>query len=304
MGKVVPFLENATGRRPAAAIFLSGGGSNAERLLRHGREAGGAAGYRVAVLVTDNPEGSRARGLAAEFGIPLIENDIRAFYRRHGEARVAIGTPAGRQLREAWTDELRAALQPFAPDFGILAGFVPLTNLTGDFPCLNVHPGDLTYLKDGRRHLVGLHTLPIERAILEGLDALRSSVIIAQPYTGSGDNMDSGPVLGLSEEVPVDLGGLPLERLRELAAARPALRPPGGYGDELEAVARHHQEALKQGGDWVVFPPAVGDFALGRFAHDGHGGLLYRLAGDWHPIETVIYGHTTRELVFREEAAP
>ena len=46
----------------------------------------------------------------------------------------------------------------------------------------------------------------IERAILEGLDELRSSVIVALPYTGSGGDMDNGPILGLSPAVPVTLG--------------------------------------------------------------------------------------------------
>ena len=304
MEKVVPFFGNAIERTPAAAIFLSGSGSNAERILALWQEKGEDAGFRVGALVTDNPEGSRTRELARQFGVPLVENDIRAFYRERGETRVSIATPAGRTLREAWTEAVRAALRPFQPDFGVLAGFVPLTNLTGDFPCLNVHPGDLTYLKDGRRHLVGLHTVPVERAILEGLDSLRSSVIVAQPYTGAGDNMDSGPILGISEEVPIDLGETPLDRLAAVAARRPPRRPPGGYGDELESIAQRHLEALKRGGDWVVFPPVVADFARGRFALDDKGALLYRLAGGWQPIATVVYGNGTRELVFRGEEAP
>ncbi len=295
MTVVQPFFTTAAGRKPRAAIFLSGGGSNAERLLRGLRDAGAGAGWECAALVTDAPAASRAGELAREFGIPFVANDIREFYKAGGETRVTLATPKGRELREAWTRELRGQLAPHRPDFGILAGFVPLTNLTGDFPCLNVHPGDLTYLKDGQRWLVGLHTFPIERAILEGLDELRSSVIVALPYTGSGGDMDNGPILGLSPAVPVSLGGKPLEYWREAAAKRPAQRPAGGWKDELEALAAVNQNNLKEGGDWVVFPKTVEAFARGVYTRDEKGGLLFRGL----PVETVVYGTDSTEIRFR-----
>ncbi|MFA5206219.1 MAG: hypothetical protein WC708_17620, partial [Lentisphaeria bacterium] len=146
---VRPILTGAAGAKPRAAIFLSGGGSNAERLLAGLAAAPADTPWTAAALVTDAPETSRARELGARFNVPVVAEDIRAFYRAHGETRVSLATPKGRELRTAWTGRLRAALQPLAPDFGVLAGFVPLCNITGDFPCLNVHPGDLTYLKDG-----------------------------------------------------------------------------------------------------------------------------------------------------------
>ncbi len=295
---VQPFITAESGRKPRAAIFLSGGGSNAERLLGGLRDAGKHAAWECAALVTDAPATSRAAELARTFGVPLVANDIREFYKAGGEARVTLATPKGRELREGWTRELRGQLAPHKPDFGILAGFVPLTNLTGDFPCLNVHPGDLTYLKDGQRWLVGLHTFPIERAILEGLNELRSSVIVALPYTGSGGDMDNGPILGLSPAVPVTLGGKPLEYWREQAAQRPAQRPAGGWKDELEALAAVNQNSLKEGGDWVVFPKTVEAFARGLYARDEKGGLLFRGL----PVETVVYGTDSVEVRFRAAA--
>jgi folate-dependent phosphoribosylglycinamide formyltransferase PurN len=242
------------------------------------------------VLVTDRPEESRARVLAERFGIPWLGLDIRAFYRERGEPRVSLLSERGRTIRAEWTAALRAAIAPYAPDFGILAGFVPLTNLTADFPCLNIHPGDLT-VEDasGRRLLVGLHTLPIETAILAGLAALRSSVIIAQPYTGSGGEMDSGPVLGLSGPVPVDLQGRTLHELQAIAGKRVGNRPPGGWKDELEAIAGVNQDRLKEGGDWTVLPPTVEDFAAGKFGTDEAGRLHYRTDVGWQAVTTVEY---------------
>ena len=294
-----PILTCATGAKPRAAIFLSGGGSNAERLLAGLAADPAGTPWTAAALVTDAPETSRARELGARFNVPVVAEDIRAFYRAHGETRVSVATPRGRELRTVWTDRLRAALAPLKPDFGVLAGFVPLCNITGDFPCLNVHPGDLTYLKDGKRWLVGLHTVPIERAILEGLDDLRSSVIQALPFTGGGEDMDNGPLLGVSEEVAIDFDGATPDELRAAAAARPAQRPPGGYNDRLEAVAKRNQERLKEQGDWVVLPRTVAMFARGRYGVDPAGGLWLRINDAWQPIATIVFGADTAEVRFR-----
>ncbi len=298
MATVRPMLCVESGQRPRLAIFMSGSGSNAEKILRRAQDADDVP-FELAALVTDAPETSRTRELGETYGVPVIENDIRTFYRERGETRVSIATARGQELRAEWTDSLRGQLAPLRVDFAVFAGFVPLTNLTGDLPCLNVHPGDLTYLKDGQRHLVGLHTVPIERAILEGLDHLRSSVIQALPYSGQGDDMDNGPILGISEAVPVDLGGATLEELRACVPARPARRPKGGFADSLECVAKANQEALKVGGDWIVLPAVTFDFARGRFGTDDNGALFYRCSGAWHPIETVVFGADSREVVFR-----
>lgn len=298
MQTVHAFLPETLRRRPRAAIFVSGSGSNAEKILEY-RRASGPPAFDAAAIVTDRPRQSRAEFLAKSYDLPLVTNDIRQFYKKHGEERVSIATPRGQELRAQWTDALREQLAPYGIDFGILAGFIPLTNLVADFPCLNVHPGDLTYVKEGRRYLVGLHTVPIERAILEGLDTLRSSVILADPYSGQGEDMDAGPLLGLSEPVEVELAGRKLSDLQQVVWQRPAKRPRGGYGDDLEEVAFINQERLKKNGDWVVFPRVVADFARNAFGVDDQRGLHFRINDRWHPIKTVVYNSDGKELVFR-----
>ncbi len=299
---VKPLLTKSAGEEAPArvALFLSGRGSNAEKILELQRSRENPA-FEVVALVTDaSPERSRARHLAERFAVPVVENDIRTFYRDRGLTRVTLRTEEGRAARQAWTDAVRKQLAQYAPDFGVLAGFVPLTNLVGDFPCLNVHPGDLTYIKDGARYLVGLHTLPVERAILEGLESLRSSVILAEPYAGDGGNMDSGPLLGLSPEVPLDLQGHSLGTLAECARKRPEKRPKGGFDDDLERVANHNLIRLKENGDWIVLPRVVADFADGRFSLDAQGELRYRGRNNqWLPIHTVEYQSDGKELIFR-----
>ena len=301
MKNIEKLLPPIVGRRPHAAIFLSGTGSNAEQILRRNQELlaqGKEIPYDLQVLVTDAPETSRARELGRVYGIPVIEEDIRAFYQAHGEERISIRTPKAQDLRNQWSDRLRVKLRPYAIDFAVFAGFVPLTNLTADFPCLNVHPGDLTYLKDGRRYLIGLHQLPVELAMLEGLEALRSSVILARPYTGKGEDMDNGPLLGISPEVPIDLKGEKVEALRAIAAARPDKRPAGGYKDRLAELAALNLERLKRGGDWQVLPGVVRDFAKGCYALSDDNQLFYRIGGKFHPVETVQVDGDQREPIF------
>ena len=268
---------------PRAVIFLSGGGSNAEKLLTspfYGRC------WSCAAVVTDRPETSNAREIAANYGLELIEEDIFRFYEAHGLRKISIATEEGFAVRQLWTDALRRKLARFAPDFGILAGFIPLTNLVADFPCLNIHPGDLTVEKDGHRLLVGLHDLPVRTALLAGHRFLRSSVIIATPFTPGAKEMDGGHILGVSRRVPVLLpGGSSYGSLAASAAL-------------LAETAKRNLEHLKINGDWTLFPEVVADFASGRFAEGENGGLLYLDdSSGWLPVKTVEYNATGKNPI-------
>ncbi len=206
-------------------------------------------------------------------------------------------TTRGQEIRKEWTEALRTKLKPYNIDFGILAGFVLMTNITNDFPCLNVHPGDLTVEQDGERILVGLHTIPIEAAILQGITSMRSSVIIAQAYTASGGGMDSGPILGISTPVEIDFDGNSLDSLRSCNKKRPQIRPICGYKDLLEEVSKKNQERLKVDGDWIVFPQVIEDFASGKFGYDSPETLYYKSEGSWQKIKTVEYGTLSKKII-------
>ena len=273
--------------KPAAAIFLSGTGTNAAKLL-DGWRSGTFTGWTPRVLVTDKPETSRARALAAEFGLPLVEHDIAKFYRERGLEKIALTSERALQVREEWTGALIRLLMPYSVHFGILAGFVPLSNITCVLPCLNVHPGDLTLEEDGRRYLAGLQRLPVETALLRGHAPLRSSVIVAQAFTGGAKEMDSGPVLGISAPVPVDLMGATVAELKACREAREGKKPAEYRGDLLMRVAERNLDNLKEHGDWVVFPQTVDDFARNKFSLDADGTLRY----EGNPVKTVEYSET------------
>lgn len=289
----MPLLD----RKPRVAIFLSGSGTNAENLLESlNKEAFDS--YQVVCLVTDAPERSRAHELAQRFNIHLIELDVREFYKTRGELRVSLMTERGREIREEWTATLRKMLKPYAIDFAILAGFELLSNITHDFPCLNVHPGDLTIEEKGKRILVGLHTVPIEAALLRGHSVLKSSVIIADPYTGNGGEMDSGFILGLSKGVPTTYDSLTFEAFKKLIEQRTEKRPVGGFKDEAERIARLNQNQLKINGDFTVLPKTVSAFARGEYAIGDSGELLYYYQDDWTPIKSVCFdGEHLVELI-------
>ena len=262
-----------TEKQVPCAIFMSGSGSNAEALIEFERRAEAPA-YHVKVLVTDAPESSRTREIAGKYGLPVVEHDIKEFYRQHGEETTKLDTPRRCELRELWSDELYRKVAPFSPAFGCFAGFVPLSNIASCIPCLNVHPGDLTREdSEGRRLYAGLHVLPVEKAILNGDEWLRSSVILVQPYTGSGaKEMDGGPVLGVSKTLAVDKGSYCLE---ELAAFKAKRIPGQKCCDPLREMALEHIEKLKVAGDHVVFPRAASDFASGLFSVEDDR-LFYR----------------------------
>ena len=248
-----------------AAIFLSGSGTNAIALLRdiHNDPA---SPWRASVLVTDKPETSRAREIAKEFSLPLVEHDIDAFYKAEGLDKVTIRTEEGMRIREKWTDVLREKLKGYTIDFGIHAGFTTLCNITNDYPCLNIHPGDLTVIENGVPLFAGLHIVPTETAILRGFSAIRSSVIVAVRVETGGAGMDEGPVLGVSDFLPLDLQGHTLEELQAVKDARAGKKPAEYKNDLLRQIATANVDRLKECGDWKVFPRVVRDFANGHFS--------------------------------------
>ena len=288
--------------RPGAAIFLSGSGTNVEKLLSHVLSSPDPA-YTPKVLVTDRPKSSRAGEIAGKFSLPLVEHGILDFYRAHGEEKVSLATEKGRMIRDLWTDALREKLSPYEIDFGLLAGFVPMSNIVGDFPCLNVHPGDLTITNEkGERIFVGLHTVPVENALLSGIGYLRSSVIVVKPYSDPGSSVDSGFLLGISGKVPYDLEGHKLEELEEISSKRQHPHVHGANKDLLSELARKNQDLLKEKGDWIIYAPIADDFASGLFAYEGD--LLYYRKDKNSPyrkIRTIEYTSKGKEIWYDDD---
>lgn len=288
------FSKKASTPLPLCAIFISGTGSNACHLIESLHESSKPT-YEIKVLFTDRPKSSNAYAIGEKYNIPVVSVGLKQFYTAQGASSTSLATEDGQAIRNRWTSEVIKVLAPYEIDFALLAGFEPLCNIMKHFPCLNIHPGDLTYEKEGNRHLVGLHAIPVELAIVDELATLRSSVILAEPFVGEGENMDSGYVLGISDEVTIDLLGYTYAELKNCYEARS--QGAANTEDILRTVANYNQELLKQQGDWVVFPRVVADFARERFTYDDSGQLFYATPYSV-PISTVIYGLDFKELLF------
>lgn len=251
MSDVTPLYTPKPHRPMRVAAFMSGSGTNLVKLLEARGSSGGR--YAVAVIFTDN-EASRAGEIARESGIPLIVEDIKAFYRSRG-----MRSRRDLSLRPDFDRGACRALAPFEVDLIVLAGYMsiltdPLLEAY-EARIINVHPADLSILKDGRRAFTGAHS--VRDGLLAGLSELRSSTHIVRR------EVDYGEILMVSEPVPVTLP----EGVTAQALASPENRRL------LDAVAAEHQEALKRRGDWVVLPLTVDWISRGRFGLSADGTL-------------------------------
>lgn len=271
------FLKKNASRPVKAGIFLSGTGSNAARILElyyKNKTGDGSKNWLPVVLVTDRND-SAAERLGAQYGLPVVQVNIADFYRRHGLETTSIATEKGQEVRRLWTDALRAALKEYELDFGIFAGFVPLTDIVDDFPCLNVHPGDLLVEENGQRVLVGLHTIPVEAALIRRKPYLRSSVIVIQNSRIANKKVDCGALLGVSTPVPVDWTDELTATVEQCVLSRQGKKRAEYKNDALAQTAKEYQNKLKEGGDWIVFPPVVDEFAVGHYSYDEETDTLY-----------------------------
>ena len=62
------------------ALFVSGSGTNAEKILEHWQANKDSLAYEPVCIVTDRPSRSNAAVIAKTFGISLVSLDIFEFY--------------------------------------------------------------------------------------------------------------------------------------------------------------------------------------------------------------------------------
>lgn len=276
---------------------MSGSGSNARAVCEYCRSH--AAAFAPVLILTDVRE-SAAAEIARTYQLELAVMDMKEFYLEHGEKSTRLDSPRRMEIRDLWSDQAFELLQERNIELVLLAGFFSMTNLTGKIPCLNVHPGDLTVCSDdGKRIFAGLHYAPVENAVCGGYPCLKSSVILAQPYSGNvKDDTDTGPVLGISVPVEIRRGSRSAREFEEIRLRRKKGEP---VSDILRELAAEHIERLKIYGDHCVFPAAADDFAAGRFAVDGTGKLHYSVNGSFIAVETVQYSGTGAEPVLQKD---
>lgn len=132
---------------------------------------------------------------------------------------------------------------------------------------LNVHPGD-------SRKYVGLGWRPTAKAIIAGEKTVKSTVFFVD------ESDDGGPILIQSRSIPLSRWDEKLydikkfidrEGIKSLSEFnKKAKEKENNLDIELEAVSKEIQDALKEEGDWMIYPFAVHNLiGKGRVSIDG-----------------------------------
>lgn len=144
-------------------------------------------------------------------------------------------------------------LRPFSVDVVACAGYMrKITSaLLNAYTCVNVHPADLSVVRDGKRDYTG--SKAVRKAILAGAHELRASTHVLT------EKLDGGPLLMVSSPLLVGIpAGLDMNN-----------------SVIVDEVASHHQRCLKRVGDWVIFPKTLEYIADGKYAQDEDGNLYF-----------------------------
>ncbi len=231
------------------AGFMSGSGTNLRRLLERQRKLEGEEGsspFEVAVIFSNDAR-SKAPAIGADFAVPVVIRDMRAWYAKRGADRRDL------KLREEFDAETVKMLAPFGAKVAAFGGYMAVATapLLEAFIGVNVHPADLSITEGGERKYTG------DRAVLMAIKAGEHSIAATTHIVES--RVDMGRIMMISPPVGVNV-------------------PPDSDlndPDVAAKVADEHQEKLKERGDWVIFPRTIEDIARGRYAEDEAGTLYY-----------------------------
>jgi len=243
-------LYTPKGRPMRVVGFMSGAGTNLMKIIEHQKKAeaeNGSCSYQVTAVFTDNPQ-SNAEKIAMRFDLPLVVNDIMAFYASRGKS-----DKKDLSIRVDFDNKTVDLLKDVDLDTVAMAGYMSIITEpileTFKGRMVNVHPGDLRIRKEnGERLLTGDYA--VGKAIKLGFSHIRATTHMV------GKEVDGGEILMLSDPVPVRLpDGVTVEMLRD----------PKNH-ELFRKIADRHQDRLKELGDWKIFPKTLELLAEGRYS--------------------------------------
>jgi folate-dependent phosphoribosylglycinamide formyltransferase PurN len=226
--------------------LISGSGTNLIKIIEHELELKNQrreSPYHVAAIFSDNPK-SNANEIGGKFGIPVLTYSLEKYCNLRGK------NIRDMQSRVEYEEEVMKFLNK-ASECSVFAyaGYMRKASpvFINSAIGVNVHPADLTVISpDGRRKYRGDHA--VRDAIKAGEREIRSTTHIVT------DEVDGGPILMVSA---------PLQVSHPIS------------GDILDRMSEHYQSALKEKGDWVIFPKTLEYIADGRFAKDSEDRLYF-----------------------------
>jgi folate-dependent phosphoribosylglycinamide formyltransferase PurN len=265
-----------SGKRMTIVCFVSGSGTNYREIVKRDPDHD--------YLVFSNRPECGALTIARQFRHEIVELSHVPFLKearlKYGPGKVPADCPE-RMAYEQQAVRLIEAKLKRKPDLICLAGYdLWHTSWFIDryYPrIINVHPGDTV------KGYIGLHWLPTASAIIAGEESLRSTTFIVD-HGG-----DTGPVLAQSAPLHIrttlkayETGGQEslTEKLEQIEtfiknkniSTLDEFNSAAGAEIKkyLEEVSRILQDALKEAGDWQIYPFAVHDLiARGRVATEG-----------------------------------
>jgi len=245
------FNPKTSGKPMRVACFMSGTGTNTRKIIEYQRNLEGMYGaspFEVVLIFTDNPR-SNAKAIAEEFKMPYVENDFDKFFENKDKNNW--------ELRKLFDRMNYWLIKSYDIHTIALCGYARIVTkpIINNYLVVNVHPGDLSVVENGKRKYVGLHHIPAKKAMLAGEQFLHSSMHIVT------ERLDAGPILMISKGLKVELpDGVTLYDLRNNEKF-------------LDDVAKSHQNRLKEVGDWEIFPLTLQWIGEGRFSTDANGNV-------------------------------
>ncbi|MBI2137424.1 5-formyltetrahydrofolate cyclo-ligase [Candidatus Woesearchaeota archaeon] len=218
-----------------AAIFMSGGGTNAKKIIAEQRKSGR---FRTAMIFTDTTA-SKAKEIAEENSIPYYCNDIKEYYRQKGYT-----DRKNMEARKEYDRQTAQLLKKHGIELVALCGYMSIVTeeIYEKFLTINIHPADLRMLNEkGKRIYAGCMGAECIRKVIEneGEEARATTHIV----TGE---VDGGAILLVTKPVGIEVSQDEMQDEKK-----------------LKKISEDYHEKLKKE-EWKTYPETIRRLAEGR----------------------------------------
>ncbi|MDR3343672.1 MAG: acetate--CoA ligase family protein [Treponema sp.] len=190
---LTPIYNPGTGKLSVIG-YASGSGDTlwkALELQKDMESRGVECPFEVAGVFASKKD-AKAIAAADQFGVPCAVLDIKDFYKKRRKPL------SDKDVRREFDEEALKLIRPMKAQAILLAGYVWATTdcLLDEYLIINVHPADLSIMKDGKRAYAGG-------------DGVGAALAAKEPFLCSSAHLatrqvDGGPLLMISEKIPVD----------------------------------------------------------------------------------------------------